>query len=408
MIMEKEQLLLGQAGGIVREAKAKLAASGELFNLFAITRIERVEVNTHSAMIAELLNPEGRHGKGGHFLKLFLSTMGFEHECSLSEARVHKEQTFSGYGRVDIVIHLRDHLILIENKIDALDGDQQLKRYDDIGKASGKKWQLWYLTKKGTEAHASSHCDVSYHRLSYQEHILDWLEQCITTSKESPALQHAVIQYKNLVQKITGRAMTQTTRNAVIDLLTTSDNLAVAEAIAQALPHAKGVILFGFFQAVQRALSEFYAPVSSPSGFSGHDSSEANCRHWFMPTQLRLKNVGQFFDIGVEGMLLRIEVATDALHYGVVPVVDGKMASADKLSTPTPQLPPHLLRRDWKAFNWYSYLYRDNVSSKMDCLSDPVALVTEVLRTINLIKSGNAGQSSAEVDGACEIADTVG
>ncbi|MDD0984039.1 PD-(D/E)XK nuclease family protein [Pseudomonas shahriarae] len=392
MITEKAQLLLDQAGGLVREAKAKLAASGELFNLFTITRIERAEVNTHSAMIAELLNPEGRHGQGVHFLELFLSTMGFEHECSLIEARVKKEQAFAGYGRVDVVIHLRDHLILLENKIDAPDGNRQLKRYDDIGKASGKKWQLWYLTKKGTDAHASSHRDVSYRRLSYQEHILDWLEQCVTSSSETLALQHALIQYKNLVQKITGRTMTHTTRNALIDLLTAGDNLQAAEAIAQALPHAKGVVLFGFFQAVQRALSESHAPAPSPIGFTGHDSSEVNCSKWFMPKPLRLKNVGQFFDIGVEGMLLRIEVATDALHYGVVAVIEGKLASDEMLRAPIPQLPLHLMRRDWKAFNWYSCLYRDNVSSKMDCLSDPGALVTQVLRTIELIKSGMASQ----------------
>ena len=187
--MEKVQLLLSQAGSLVRETNAKLAASGELFNLFSITQIERAEVNTHSAMIAELLSPKGRHGQGVYFLELFLSTIGFEHECSLSDARVQKEQIFAGYGRVDVVIHLRDHLILIENKIDAIDGNQQLKRYDDIGKASGKQWQLCYLTKKGAEAHASSHCGVSYRRLSYQEHILDWLEQCVSTSSATPALQ---------------------------------------------------------------------------------------------------------------------------------------------------------------------------------------------------------------------------
>jgi hypothetical protein len=390
--MEKVQLLLDQAGGLVREAKTKLAASGELFNLFTITRIERAEVNTHSAMIAELLSPEGRHGQGVHFLELFLSTMDFAHECSLNEARVQKEQTFAGYGRVDVVIHLRDHLILIENKIDALDGNQQLKRYDDIGKASGKKWQLWYLTKKGTDAQASSHCDVSYRRLSYQEHILDWLERCISSSSETPALQHALIQYKNLVQKITGRAMAHTTRNALIDLLTAGDNLQAAEAIAQALPHAKGKVLFGYFEAVRRALSERYAPMPSPIDFAGHESIEANCCKWFMPKALRLKNVGMFFDIGVEGVLLRIEVATDALHYGVVPVSNGKLASDGRLLAPIPQLPLHLMQRNWNAFNWYSCLYQDNVASKMDCLSDPGGLVTQVLRTVELIKSGLPGQ----------------
>ena len=108
--MEKVQLLLNQAGSLVRETNAKLAASGELFNLFSITRIERAEVNTHSAMIAELLSPEGRHGQGVYFLELFLSTIGFEHECSLRDARVQKEQIFSGYGRISQAWPGQDHL----------------------------------------------------------------------------------------------------------------------------------------------------------------------------------------------------------------------------------------------------------------------------------------------------------
>ncbi|MBF8767966.1 PD-(D/E)XK nuclease family protein [Pseudomonas putida] len=105
--MDKAQLLLNQAGSLVRETEAKLAASGELFNIFSITRIERAEVNTHSAMIAELLNPKGRHGQGECFLELFLATMGFDYEGSISDAKVNKEQFFAGYGRVDVVIHHR-------------------------------------------------------------------------------------------------------------------------------------------------------------------------------------------------------------------------------------------------------------------------------------------------------------
>lgn len=402
MSTNKAQLLLHKAGSLVRETNAKLAASGELFNIFSITRIERAEVNTHSAMIAELLNPQGRHGQGGCFLELFLSTMGFEYEYCLSDAKVKKEQIFTEYGRVDVVIHLRDHLILIENKIDAPDGKQQLKRYDDIGKASRKQWHLWYLTKKGTQAHAGSHCGVSYRQLSYQEHILDWLEQCIKISIATPALHHALIQYKNLVQKITGQAMTHTTRNALIELLIADDNLQVAEAIAQALPHAKGTALFGFFNAMRHALSEFYRPVSAPLNFSGHECSEDKCRKWFFPKASRLKHVGQFYDIGIEGMLLRIEVATDALHYGVVPVSGEKLVSDCVLHTQYLQIPSYLTWRNWNAFKWYSCLYQDNVASTMDCLSDPGLLVTEVLRTVDLIKAGLEGQYRLELESAVQ------
>ena len=60
--------------------------------------------------------------------------MGIEHEPRLTEARVRKEETFAAVqGRVDIVIHLTNRIILIENKVDAEDGDEQLKRYAYVG-----------------------------------------------------------------------------------------------------------------------------------------------------------------------------------------------------------------------------------------------------------------------------------
>lgn len=65
-----------------------------------------------------------------------------------------------------------------------------------------------------------------------------------------------------------------------------------------------------------------------------------------LPKAFKLKHVGQLFDIGVNEMLLRIEVATDALHYGVVPISSGKLASDGGLLPQTPQLPLHLMWRN--------------------------------------------------------------
>jgi hypothetical protein len=301
----------------------------------------------------------------------------------LNEARVRKEQTFvGGQGRVDIVIHLRDHLILIENKVDAEDRSWQLKNYADIGEASGKTWHLWYLTKKGTDASEHSHRGVNYRRVSYREHILEWLEQCVTSSTDTPALQHALIQYRNLVRKITGKSMTHTTRTALIDLLSVGENLKAADAIAEALPYAKGAVLFNFFQTIQNALSKIHKRALPPSGFPGVEVSEESCNKWFMTRNLRVKHVGLFFDIGVEGMLFRIEVATEALHYGVVPVRNDQLVSIKVLSEYVPQLPQNLSYRGWKAFQWHSCLYQDNVASNMEYLLDPSQVLSDILLTI--------------------------
>ncbi|MEB8059343.1 hypothetical protein [Pseudomonas fulva] len=110
--------------------------------------------------------------------------------------------------------------------------------------------------------------------------------------------------------------------------------------------------------------------------------------------------MGQFFDIGVDGMRLRIEVASEALHYGVVRITGGKMASEGELSGQTLSLPSSLLWRNWNAFKWYSCLYQDNVDSGMEGLSDAGRLVREVLRVVELIRSGGVDRSGLQLEGA--------
>ena len=46
----------------LRHADALNQATGEHFNIFQILRIGHLEVKTHSPILAELLNPKGRHG----------------------------------------------------------------------------------------------------------------------------------------------------------------------------------------------------------------------------------------------------------------------------------------------------------------------------------------------------------
>lgn len=394
--MEKTKLLLDQAGALVQESRAKIAESGEAFNLFAIAKIERVEVNTHSAMIAEILNPQGRHGKGALFLGLLLSHMGIEHHPLLGEARVRKEQIFAAaQGRVDIVIHLPELLIFIENKIDAEDGHEQLKRYSDAGQASGKKWHLWYLTLQGSDADESSCRGVAYRRLSYREHILTWLEKCIAAVADTPALEHALMQYMNLVRNITGLSMTKNTKRALMELLSSGDNFSTADEISKALPFAKGAVLYQFFQAIVLSLSPIYFRSNPPDGFPGLECTEENCNRWFKATGTKAKNVGLFFDVGVPGALFRIEVATEALHYGLVPVMDGRLGSIEKLRESGLSIPGHLSVRDWKAFKWLSCLYRDNVASNMTYLMAPDDLILEVLQTIKDLVSAAHGITPA-------------
>lgn len=59
--MLDEVRLIVNRNRIEREEKRK---RGELFNIFNVLDLRTNEVRTHSAFIAELLNPDGNHGLG--------------------------------------------------------------------------------------------------------------------------------------------------------------------------------------------------------------------------------------------------------------------------------------------------------------------------------------------------------
>ena len=73
--MEQQQLenLLANVSSINKKYEEMARLTGENFNIFRILKIERSEVRMHSALLAELLNPNGSHGCGNIFLELFIN-----------------------------------------------------------------------------------------------------------------------------------------------------------------------------------------------------------------------------------------------------------------------------------------------------------------------------------------------
>ena len=69
-ILELEKLLI-QVSAISKKYENAAKLTGENFNIFDVLKLSTSEVRTHSAFLAELLNPEGSHGQGDIFLRLF-------------------------------------------------------------------------------------------------------------------------------------------------------------------------------------------------------------------------------------------------------------------------------------------------------------------------------------------------
>lgn len=211
-LLNKAKALLKNDEEIKEGAKTK----GELFNVFSIMRMESDEVYTHSAIIAEFLNPNGLHGGGDVYLKKFMQSIPALQEMDFDTANVvvKIEYTIGDItpdykqgGRIDILLRSKDKAIIIENKIYAEDQEKQLYRYMQY--AQSKKfsnYHILYLTLGGKPASEGSLYEMekdSYIQISYRKTISDWLEKCIEISADKPMVHETLVQYRNLIGDLT-------------------------------------------------------------------------------------------------------------------------------------------------------------------------------------------------------------
>ena len=207
-------LLLRQMTQTARECRLTAQLTGENFNVFKLLGLGTAEVRTHSAFIAELLNPKGSHDQGATYLRLFLKHLGLDHLPNPDEANVKIEYHVGPVdndrvtgGQIDIVLmdDARKPLILIENKIYAGDLNNQLLRYHRFCPDA----VLVYLTLDGRDPAEKSTGgqNLDIRRVSYKTHILQWLEECHKVSVSLPVVRETILQYENLIRELTNQAM---------------------------------------------------------------------------------------------------------------------------------------------------------------------------------------------------------
>lgn len=188
--------------------------SGEDFNIFSIMSMESDEVFTHSALIAELLNPDGSHGLGSKPLQIFIeNNLGPDFKMNLNNARSKKEYHI-GYinedstegGRIDILVRdNEENMIMIENKIYAPEQHNSLTRY----KNKFPDAELFYLTldgKESSETEISDTSDKVYRNLSYEKNILEWITECAKIAFDKPMIREVLNQYIFLIKKLTNQS----------------------------------------------------------------------------------------------------------------------------------------------------------------------------------------------------------
>ena len=129
-----------------RELDRRLARK---FNAFDYLRTDEQGL---SKLIADLLDPKGKHGQGDAFLCRFLDllgTAGFDRLGDLRNGRVHIEFPIKDQRRLDIVVHTDRRCLAIENKPYADDQPDQIKDYLDGLRSHYEEFLLLYLSPQG-------------------------------------------------------------------------------------------------------------------------------------------------------------------------------------------------------------------------------------------------------------------
>ena len=249
--------LLTMTGSIIEKYNAIARETGRNFNIFEIAQIEEKEVIV-CRVLTELLNPKGRHGQGGAYLKLFLrDCLGLGDmisEINTEDMRVMPEH-FTDNGRlIDIVIEGGGKFIPIEAKLYA--GDQSMQCYDYCMYARTKdsRAKIVYLTLFGSEPSPDSKGNLSDDDivlLSFDNHILRWLEKCLAlpdTIRKTP-IREILIQFISAIKKITNNLEDKPKMELTELLSKSSQQIRNAKAISDALDDCRYEIVTKFITA---------------------------------------------------------------------------------------------------------------------------------------------------------------
>ena len=221
------------------DTQSKSVGNGDAFNVFNVIGLWSEEVRLHSAMIKELLDPSGSHGCSDRFLRLFYDKVynrSIPEEKSLAKAIVEAEYYIGPVsddkkdgGRIDILVMVPIELdipsLIIENKIYALDQENQLLRFSNFGNREYEnQFILTYLTldgKKPSVFYTGDCTGIEPCCKSYNNHIITWLQSCAQVAFDKPKVRETIIQYIDLLKQITEYTMVK--NDDIVNIVASSE-----------------------------------------------------------------------------------------------------------------------------------------------------------------------------------------
>jgi hypothetical protein len=173
--------------------------------------------NQHSNIIAFLVNPSEIHNHpeyGSLFLNMLKEKgLGIEGK---EIYKVFRENSTDELRRMDIFIETDSDFIIIENKINAGDQENQIKDYVEYVKKHyevSNNVFVCYLTKFGVEPSEKSitkeqlnilRKNNQFVSLSYSDDVLNWLNE-LKVKENEDVLKSGIIQYIDVVKEISNK-----------------------------------------------------------------------------------------------------------------------------------------------------------------------------------------------------------
>lgn len=230
---------------------------GDKFNLFSILGIQRREVETHSFLLYDLINPKGSHYQGNLYLDIFIKEVLGIDDFEFNNLEIGRETVIPNSNRrIDLTIKNDKYYLAIEMKIDAGDEKNQIYDYFNFADKNSKEPKVYYLTLYGTDANEESSQGIDYERISFIEHISKFLEKSIEKSATLPIIRESLIQYQTTIKNITNQS-TEEIQMEVIKMINNPQMARTATELSKNLIYAWATREVLFWEKLAEKLEQY-------------------------------------------------------------------------------------------------------------------------------------------------------
>ncbi|CAA6814716.1 MAG: Unknown protein [uncultured Campylobacterales bacterium] len=307
--------------------KEKKSEGYNNYNPLTVLRKSYDEVGLHSAFIYSLINPKGNHYRDDTFTKLFLKiVLKLENYGKIYDVR--REYIIENQRRIDFYINTEKYKIAIEMKIYAGDQKNQISDYykavRKIASEDSSKEKVYYLSLYERDATKSSAKDRTYTKISFKDHILNWLKECIKAIKnedknELSNIIQSIEFYKEIIQILTKQKQKEKKIMDIVDYVKEKKvNLEDIFKIAPDIVEIQGKLFYEFFESFTERIAQY--SIDNMDNIDDNIKNrkrvfnERKCKDFF--SNKSSLNAGTFFKIDDE-YLLNIFMAKKALYCAI-------------------------------------------------------------------------------------------